>query len=223
MLTLSLWLAGCATTSKTNITFYSDEYWQVITDLTYEAQTVQSIGSMIDTALEQRVNELKAQGMSASFSGTKTDGGGMKYRLTLSGQGFALLNSAVFSSKAQIQLDKTTNPQQITFSYAPPTGFGSSLALFNTYSLSGSKIVSSNGSISGGTVTWINPTVTMQATLTPAARLDWLPLLLIVGGVGVLGIVIFFVIDRVRGSKCPDCGAKIPRGAEYCPECGVPT
>ncbi len=221
-LLVSYGLTACgaaALSIETKATLYTDEYWDAETNITYAAQQIALTGSAIDQGFASAISQWQALGITANLSKTTLDTGNLKYHLTLSGQGFSKLNTALFDNTAQITYDSSTTPSQISFKWAPVgTLFG--LALSRTFTLKGSKVLSSNGIVSGESVTWINPTQTLQATLTPAPRLN-LPLILgIVGGTALLGGAIFFIARQLSGSKCPNCGAKIPRGAEFCPECG---
>jgi ribosomal protein L40E len=223
LMLMSYGLIACgaaALSIDTKATLYIDEYWEAETNIIYAAQQIQLTGGMIDQGFATAISQWRAQGISADLNKTTLDTGNTKYRLTLSGQGFAKLNAALFDNTAQIVKDTSTTPPQISFKWAPVgTLFG--LALSRTFTLKGGKVLSSNGSASNDSVTWINPTQTLQATVTPASRIN-LPLILgIVGGAVLLGSAIFFIARQFGRSACPNCGAKIPRGAEFCPECGA--
>lgn len=224
LLVLSLWLAACGTVGALSIdlhvTLYTDEDWRAEAEIVFAGKQMQLLGSQIEQSLADSISRWKAQGIQASYTRHTLENGNVSFRLRASGQGLARLNAALFDNQATLQYDAASEPPKITFRYVP---FGSffSAALSRKFSLTGGTILSSNGLVSGNTTTWVNPVNTMEATLTPASRLDWFALLL-AGGSGVLvaGAIVMGV-RRVRKVTCRYCGARIPRAAEFCTECGM--
>ena len=199
------------------LTLYSGENWKIQIDLIYSRQEIQFIGPQIEQWLATSIAEWQAQGIRASYSQKVLDDSNVSYQITASGHGFTKLNVAFFNNLASISYDDATN--QITFSYLPVGEFFSA-ALSRTFSLSGGKIIASNGAQEdSNTITWVNPVNVMNATLTPALQ----PGLIILVAIGaIIVIVLVIAIDRRAGKKrCYNCGARMPRRAEFCPECGV--
>ncbi|MBM4424669.1 MAG: zinc ribbon domain-containing protein [Chloroflexi bacterium] len=214
-------LSACTTGAlsiDTRLTLQEGEYWKASIEIVYAREQMEFMGGEIERGLEMSVSQWKARGISASYSRRELSSGDAQFRLSASGKGFAQLNAALFDNTALIQYDAATEPPQITFQYAPIGSFFS-LALSRSFTLTGGQILSSNGAASGDTVTWVNPVDVMQATLTPAPRFNALPILL--GGGVLLAAAGGVAIARGAGkARCPLCGAKIPRRADYCPMCG---
>lgn len=220
MLLLSALLTACTTGALSidvALTLYTGENWKIQIDLVYSRQEIQFVGSQIEQWLASSVAEWQAQGMRASYNQQVLDDGNVNYRINASGQGFAKLNSAFFDGLASISYDEAA--KQITFSYLPVGEFFGA-ALARTFSLEGGKIITSNGvQEDNNTVTWVNPVNVMNATLTPALQ----PGLILSAAIGVVVLlVVVIVIGRRAGKKrCYNCGARLPRRAEFCTGCGV--
>lgn len=225
VLALSLWLSACGTTGALSIdlsvTLYTDERWSAEAEIVFAAQQMQLMGGQIEQSLADSISRWKAQGIQASNSRRVVANGNVSFLIRASGQGLALLNAALFDNQATLQYDSASEPPKIAFRYVP---FGSffSAALSRKFSLTGGKILSSNGLMSSdNTVTWVNPVNAMEATLTPVPWVNW-PVILLASGAGLLGVGAIVVGVRRAGKViCPYCGARIPRVAEFCPECGV--
>lgn len=217
---LTAMLSACTTGALSidvALTLYTGENWKIQIDLVYSRQEIQFIGPQIEQWLATSVAEWQAQGIRASYNQKILDDGNVSYLITASGPGFARLNAAFFDNLANISYDDATN--QIAFSYLPVGEFFSA-AFSRTFSLSGGKIIASNGAQEdSNTITWVNPVNVMNATLTPALQ----PGLIILVAIGaIIVIVLVIAIDRRAGKKrCYNCGARMPRRAEFCPECGV--
>lgn len=221
LLVLSASLSACTTGAlsiEMRVTLFAEERWEARADIVFAGEQMALLGDQVEQTLQIAVAQWEAQGISASYSRRTLGNGNVQFRLKTSGQGLAQLNAALFDNLAVLHYDATTDPPQITFR-CPPIGSFFSLALSRTFSLTGGKVLSSNGLVSGNTVTWTNPFDTMEATLTPAPQFALWPLLLAGGAVvavtgGVIGA-------RSAGKiSCAHCGARIPRRADYCPQCG---
>jgi len=220
---LVLLVAGCTTGALSvtaRVTLYAQQNWSARVEVVYAQLEHQYAGAQIEQMLSMAVSQMRAQGIRANYQKHTQRNGNVQYIITASGQGYQLLNSNLLDGQAVIQVDESYNPPQIIFSYAP---FGSffGAALSRTFSLSGGKILASNGiQTSRNTVTWSNPVSTMQATLTPASRLSLGPQLLGLAGVSALVLVVL-VVRRAGKRRCPACGARLPRQAEFCTNCGA--
>lgn len=246
----ALALASClapALSSDMQVTFKTNEKWEAKMEIVFDRQTAQLVGSEIDKTLNKNVAEAQADGIKIEYAPPVTrDNGDVVYTIRSSGQGLTQLNGFMFSNSAKIQTTTVSGERQITFSYRPTT----SIARKNTFTLIGGEIISSNGrKIDEQTVQWVNPTTTMQATLTEAADFPtWLPYTLI--GVGAVLIAVSFsgfgltlfaafqpkpkpirrtgTLPRLEPKPptnmfCPHCGETIPAESTFCPYCGNST
>jgi hypothetical protein len=79
------------------------------------------------------------------------------------------------------------------------------------------KIYSSNAVRQrGGIAQWTNPS-TIDVVFAPSSKFPWV-ILLALCGVGILGAIPFFILAGKK--KCPSCGRRMSKKAEYCPNCG---
>lgn len=246
----ALALTSClapALSSDMQVTFKTNEKWEAKMEIVFDRQTAQLVGSQIDKTLNDNVAEAQAEGIKIEYAPPVTrDNGDVVYTIKSSGQGLTQLNGFMFSNSAKIQTTTVAGERQITFSYRPIT----SIARKNTFTLIGGEIISSNGrKIDEQTVQWVNPTTTMQATLTEAADFPtWLPYTLIGAGAILLavsfsgfGLTLFAAFQPkpkpIRRSGplprleqkpptnmfCPRCGETIPAESTFCPYCGNST
>ena len=202
------------------VTLYAEEHWKIGIDLVYNRQEIQLIGKEIEKWLATSVVEWQAAEIKASHVQDVLDDGNVRYQIDASGQGFAKLNAAFFDSLAVITYDESVRPPLISFRYLPLGEFFSA-ALSRTFSLTGGEIMSSNGvKEANNTVAWVDPINVMDATLTPAPRLN---LVTLGGGAGVVLILLAATVLVRRGAKtrCSGCGAKVSKHASYCPGCGL--
>ena len=217
---LSILLSACTTGALSidvALNLYTSENWYIRLDIVYSRQEIQFVGPQIEQWLASSVSEWQAQGIRASYDQKVLDNGNVDYRITASGQGFAKLNAAFFDNLATISYDENT--KQIAFSYLPVGEFFSA-ALSRTFSLSGGKIIAGNGvQQDSNTITWVNPINVMSATLTPA--LPPVLLIILVAGGGIFFAVVIAIIRRAGKRRCYNCGARIPKRAEFCTECGA--
>lgn len=218
-----MFLAACTTGALSidvEVTLYKDEKWQAESLIIYSSQQIQLMGSQIDQGMSQLMSEWQAQGMRASMNQEMLDNGNWLYTITASGQSYHQLNTAFFDGMATINHIPDSDPPQIDFSYVPVGSFFS-LAISRKFTLNGGEILSSNGTqIDKDTVTWFNPINTMQATLTPKVSLDLRLVLYIFGGLLVL-IILVSIARKAGRKRCWNCGAIVPRNADFCTECGV--
>lgn len=215
-----LMLASCTTGAlsiNARCTLSVQERWRMELDVVYAKAEVQLLGDQIDQIMAQSISQMKSQGVSASYSKRKESSGNMRYHIKASGQGYQLLNKTFFDGLATITQEPST--EEIYFSYAP---FGSyfGAAMSRQFNLVGSEVISSNGfSAKKNTATWNNPMNTMEARIKPASGIDPSVLLWIIGIIVVFGIML--AVGKNRGRRCSSCGHRIPKRAEFCPECGA--
>lgn len=217
---LTMLLPACTTGALSidvALTLYTGENWKIQIDLVYSRQEIQFIGPQIEQWLATSVAEWQVQDIRASYSQKVLDDGKVSYQINASGQGFSKLNAAFFDNLATISYDEATN--QITFSYLSVGEFFGA-ALSRTFSLSGGKVIASNGvQEDSNTVTWVSPVNVINATLMPALQ-PGLVILVVIGAV-VLVIVVIAIGRRAGKKRCFNCGVRMPRRAEFCTECGI--
>jgi len=217
---LNILLSACTTGALSidvTLSLYMRENWKIQIDLVYSRQEIQFVGPQIEQWLASSVAEWQAQDIHASYNRKVLDDGIVSYQISASGQGFAKLNAAFFDNLATIASDEET--KQITFTYLPVGEFFSA-ALSRTFSLSGGEIINSNGvQEDSNTVTWLNPVNVMTATLKPGVHPG--PLVGFLVGVLVLLMAVISISRRAGKKRCFNCGAPMPRKAEFCTECGV--
>ncbi len=221
----TLLLTGCGSTGALSVTvdltLYTEERWSADIDILFASQQMEFAGAQTDAAIMTMLEGWRAQGAQASSSRSERDNGNVSYRLHVSGQGLDQLNAALFDQQADLSVDASTEPATITFRYAP-IGSVLGVALTRRFSLTGAAILDSNGiQSSERTVTWSNPTEVMEARLAPAAWVAW-PIWVTVGAGGLVGVGVGVWLWRALAkTTCPECGARIPRRAVFCPVCGL--
>jgi hypothetical protein len=236
---LPLLLASCVTalSADTTVALRASENWVARADLVFTPAQVQLSAGQLDPAFSQLVANMKANGIKSEFEKTALDNGNTSYKLSAEGQGLEKLNTAFFNSQAALYVDESAGERRVVFSYYAGLPF----AQQETFTLVGGKIISTNGiQMDSHTITWVNPTGTMEAVLTEApAYPAWLPYAL-VGAGGVLLVVAAIGVIRMRGQAsrvgsplpvisaqavnstqfCSNCGAALPAESMFCPTCG---
>lgn len=219
---LAVLLAGCeavALSAEVSVKLQRDERWSVRAEIVYAQVQYQMVGSLIDQGLNQELARIRGLGARANTRKQTLRSGDVRYTITASGQGYPSINAAFFDGQPAFSVVPGSDPPQVKFSYVPlGTFFGA--ALNRSFSLNGGQVLSSNGmQASKGTVSWVNPTNVMQATLTPSSALS---LTTLIAGLGVLAAVglLVAVVRKAGRKRCPYCGARLPRSAQYCGVCG---
>lgn len=218
---LSSLISGCSTGALSltvDVSLYAEEAWKADAEIVYSQLQIETMGEELSLLIEESVAMWRNAGLQASYVKRTTQAGNLEYDLTISGEGYALLNQAFFDGLATIELVPQENPSQVNFSFFP-MGSWFSLALSRKFTLHAGSILSSNGTvIDERTVTWYNPVDTMQATVTPiqaAPSAAWL----LLGGAALL---IFVLVLALKGRyvKCPVCGVRQSRKSTFCSNCG---
>ncbi|MGB9723463.1 MAG: zinc-ribbon domain-containing protein [Chloroflexia bacterium] len=233
LLVLAGILGGCFQLRQ-ELTLMSGERWEARMEMTVPASVVSMMGEAQRQELEaegkREQERLQAQGISAQVSTRKTDQGDYILSVQVAGQGWELLNRAVFTGTARIE----PLGERLRFSYDPSKQGEmalSSLYQFGgkyTFVLNAGTIYSSNATkVSGGTATWENPTgeITAEVGLGGGGMPLWLIIVLVIVGVILLAAVaLFFWLRRPRAAKgplCPQCGAPVAPDAAFCTRCGA--
>jgi len=230
MMLLAFILSGCGANIDRSVIFYPNEAWQATIKLTMPIETAALYGSVneLEASIAEEVAGWEAKGAKVSWQAHHEETA-LFYSFQIDGTGWALLNDVVFENNAQIFSEEGGGNPQIHFSYFATGDLLS--ANSNTITLTGGKIISSNGNeINPGEVQWINPGGRVEAVLTEKSRLGFSTLLVVLLLLGGAGIGFWFYRQKARKSQfstypqssafCVDCGAQLSPRAKFCPKCG---
>ena len=199
------------------------------------------IKSGFEQTLNQEISVAQGQGIQASWQQNtdQSNGSNLTYQINLSGTGYDGLNKVVFNGEQAVS--KGASADQVVFNVSP---FGSFFGngQQNSFTLIAGKILASNGiKKNNTTVTWINPSSIMSATVSTTPDLNIALILLVLVGLFILGIVIITIVRRGSARNfsraqepsvdlshsdilyCMNCGMKVPHISEFCPYCGQRT
>lgn len=207
---LVMCLAACAGTIDQTITFLADEEWQSDATLSFPAEVAAILGSQIDSELNALQQEITAQGGEMRWE-RSDENGSPTYTVEASGRGYDILRRVAFSDM-NVTVSEQDGQRQLTFTATPAID-----AAAQTLTVIGGEILSSNGTVSGGdTVSWVNPSLTMEAVLTERGGVAALPLVpigigvaLVIGG-GLLG---WYLLRRRKTAAAPAWSGYPPPGA----------
>lgn len=233
LLVLAGILGGCIQIRQ-ELTLMPGEKWEARMEVTVPASVVSMVGEEqvreLESQSKSEQERLQAQGISAQVSTRKTGQGDYVLSVQMAGQGWELLNRAIFTGTARFE----PVGERLRFSYDPSKQGEidlSSLYQFGgkyTFILNAGTIYSSNATkVSGGTATWENPTgeITAEVGLSAGGMPLWLIIVLVVVGVLLLLAAIAFILfRRPRAAEqrlCPQCGAPAKPGAAFCVRCGA--
>lgn len=177
---LVMCLAACAGTIDQTITFLADEKWQSDATLSFPAEVASLLGSEVDSELNALQQEITAQGGEMRWERNDADGS-ISYTVEASGTGYDILRRVAFSDM-NVTATEQDGQRQLTFTATPAID-----AAAQTLTVIGGEILSSNGTVSGGdTVSWVNPSVMMEAVLTERGGVAALPIVPILIGVALV-------------------------------------
>lgn len=199
-------LSGCIHIRQ-EVTLKTGESWDAVLEVRFPKSTVEQIGeeqmTMSQEDLEQGKADAEAKGVKAEFDVRKEDNGDIVWRITYSGEGLALLNETLFEEAGAFTAGEDG---RVKFAYDPGditsmTSMGGSY----TFVLNAGKVYSSNATeTKGNTLTWKDPTESLQAEVAAGAAGGsssvGLIILLVVLGI-VLLIVAAVVLLYLRGKK----------------------
>ena len=233
---LALALAGCVDFNLT-VTLERGEQWTATMDIVFERDAFQAFSSEdldlsemeadLDNAVAEIEEDYGDQGVTASWSVLDLeDENEVGYQLTMSGQGYDLLNEIVFDDKAQITTRQEGARRVVDFRLAPAEGdlrsdfFGELdadlLALMDisyTFTLEGGEIIETNGRIVGESkVVWRNEMGPYEATLTEKSigPEPWVIVLIAVLCLGLLAVIVIaggigaYFLLRKRNPPAPE-------------------
>mgnify|MGYP000221112749 CR=1 FL=1 len=225
----ALILSACS--QSADIYFYSDESWKVSSRITFDRVDLQVI-----KLLDEQLKELNLPVSTDQIAGGLSESGLEMLRSQYASVGIDLRVSGVGSSRALTARGKTldqfnrllpgvmTVTQESEDRYRLQAEFTEGMILTSAVyhlniNLHAGKIYSSDAvRQSGGSAQWINPP-RIDATFAPITEFPW-GILLGVCAAGLLAAVPFAALYGKQ--KCPNCGRRVSKKAEYCPNCGEP-
>lgn len=200
-------LAACAGTIDQTITFLADEEWQSDASLSFPAEVAAILGSQVDNELNTLQQQIEAQGGAMQWERSDADGS-IRYTVEASGAGYDILRRVAFSDMNVVATEQN-GQRQLTFIATPALD-----AAAQTLTVIGGEILSSNGAVSGGdTVSWVNPSVTMEAVLTERGGVAALPLVPILSGVALVvggGLLGWLLLRRRKTAAVAPGWAEAP-------------
>lgn len=172
----SLVLSSCGIgIAETDITVYEDKY-RLNTIINIPADEMEMIGgpTVFAEALNDYIVSAENEGIEVTWrDNSKKDGTSYQYELS---SDLIQITDEYKDSFSWRQI-RYKNRDAYEFIYSSLSSFLNGFQSF-TITLHAGKILDSNGTqIDGRTVTWVNPTVTPRAIVTPKGTNVWLPLL----------------------------------------------
>lgn len=241
ILLFSIVLTACS--QDIDMFIYSDETWQVESRLELEPsamnivtriidkdfiesvlpieietlEDVTSVTGLVEFLLDELMSSYREKGIDGGWNKKNARGTKVAYELKLEGQSLSQFEKLL--PEDMITLSSQGEDQYHLHMPLGKVNTFSQLAYKQTITLHAGNIISSNDSKQKGkTATWQNPSE-VEVVFQPKSQISslwwWLG--------GAFFIVLLVVIIRSKsGSKrrCPTCGAKVPRKAEFCTECG---
>ncbi len=180
-------LSGCIDIRQ-EITLKADEQWEAHMLITFPASIVEQMGEEElgnqEESFAQAEEEAKAQGVDAKMEMRREDNGDVVFDITMSGQGWALLNETMFNNAAT--LSETDGRISLRYDAGEMSSFAEMGGSY-VFVLNAGRIHSSNaGEVRGGTATWENPTSPIEAEVSAGG-----------GGGGSVGLIIGLVVAGV--------------------------
>ncbi|MBN1122745.1 MAG: hypothetical protein JXJ17_16835 [Anaerolineae bacterium] len=187
---LSLFLTGCITMDMT-LSLGSDENWDVVTDIIIDEDMLAMAEEMgeemdfsdleadMDTTVGDIQDEYASQGISASWEPLPAEGEDIGYRMTVSGQGYDVLEEAMFEGGASFTTG-TEGGKDVVYAEIGTSPFGEDMgdmegmdemgAMMDIefrFTIEGKEILETNGTLSddGTSVTWVNTPAPYTATV----------------------------------------------------------
>ena len=205
---LALSLSGCFQMDMT-VRLEGNERWTTTIDMIFDRDLLDMAGEMggeaadlsefessLDDAVDQIVSEYGEQGVTATWATLDLeDADEIGYELTIQGQGYDLLNEAVFDGSAIVSTRQEGSRQVVDFTLnglgagLGSEAFGGDLGgqdpmqmagvmdVTITFALEGSQVIQTNGAVSedGRRVEWVNQPGPYTASIVPQRQIpDWL-------------------------------------------------
>ena len=217
---LLLMILFTACTQETDITFLADEEWVIDSKITLNPSVIPDIGmgvplfegfgisastsglgeSVIDGSMNLMINEWSSLGIIADWQKQPAGSHDVTYMIQARGSGYARL---VAGSQDMFAISPIPGTDQYHLQgyLEDPTGLS---GLFKTtIRIHAGKIISSNSlDVSGGTATWINPTM-IDVVFVPKTPIGSLPIAIACGviGLGVSGFVVWLMLAKSSRSR----------------------
>lgn len=213
-----------------------NEMWNTQLYFTVPQDEAQANAMLLSQSLNEYITEIQNKGIAAKWQALELDeDGNQPFLISVSGQGYGMINNTIFGAKPVIIVDETSGDTKLHFQLdANDISLGA--VSQSTFTLKGGKILESNGhQLSNTTVTWSNPAETMTAVFLAPKALDLGDILVVIFMGGIIGIGIIqgrrFSHKKARLTStsnftstlityCGHCGTQMPLHARFCPTCG---
>jgi hypothetical protein len=224
--------------SDAQLTIRPQEKWELHLQMLFNPLNDPSASAAIQAYLEQMTNQAQANGVQAQWSAKKPDSqGNLPYEVTIVGQGYEKLNTAVFGGMPILRLDESGGQKRIIFQLDAYQLTGGE-AQQNTFTLKTGKIISTNGDKQGSSsVAWRNANGQMEATFYEPSGNSGAGIAFLVVGAILVGAAAIGIRSNNRARSrplqtsngnlrpvlpgfCANCGTALPSGADFCPHCG---
>jgi hypothetical protein len=223
--------------SDIELSLHPDQAWDLQVRMVFDPLDDPSAAVLIQQYLQETISQVQAQGVVTEWVARDPDAQGyLPYEIKMEGQGYELLNNALFNPGTFI-LDTTGGKNQIRFS-ASSSQFGLGEAVQSTFQLNAGKIIATNGVQKGSnSIVWQNQAGQLEAVFYEPTRstTGFLVVILVLA----LAVGSYFGYRRFQQSKpvpqriqnytipapprrfCQNCGASCPPEAVFCPDCGA--
>jgi hypothetical protein len=229
---LCLFLSGCITMDMT-LSLGSDEKWDVVTDIIIDEDMIAMAEEMgeemdfsdLETDMDATVSDIESeyasQGVSASWETLPPEEDEVGYRMTVSGQGYDVLEDAMFEGGASFTTG-TEGGKDVVYVNVGSSPFGEDMgdmegmdemgAMMDIefrFTVEGKEILETNGTLSddGTSTTWVNTPAPYTATVVTGGGFPtwgWIAialvcLLLVV--VVIAAVIVIVVLSRKKKAK----------------------
>jgi hypothetical protein len=182
-------------------------------------------GNWIELTYGLMTDELKRQGYEARWANA-----GETYIIQIEGRDYDQFRSlgggflsleALGDGSYHLRIDVSGLMTQFGVPEMPVTGLEGLFTYEREVNLHARKIISSNADqVRGGTATW-RGMKNVDVVFVPLSPFSLDGILPAVGGLLALTVVISIAVSLARrGAPCPECGKRVRKGQEICPNCG---
>jgi hypothetical protein len=230
-------VSACGSVAQTDLTFYSDTRFQVITTISVPSRLLALAGgeAAVKLQLDQTIAGAQVSGAQAKWRHGKSSSGDQSvYVIEINGQGYG----PPLSDNFDVQPVDMDGQPALKVTVVPGAQLISGGLGASTLTVHGGQILETNGTQTGkDTVTFGQlsvlssggiPYVILRPKAGLKAGFPWLYVGIGVGALALLGLIAFLIF-RPRQKKgyagkvfCPHCGAALARGTRICIRCRRP-
>lgn len=223
--------------SDIELNLHPDQKWDLQIRMVFDPLDDPSAPVLIQQYLQETLSQMQTQGVVVEWAAKNQDAQGyLPYEIKMEGQGYELLNQAIFDP-GTLTVDTTNGRNRIKFS-SSSYQLSMNEAVQSTFRLKAGKIIATNGIQRGSnSVEWQNPDGQLEAVFHEPTSGG--TAFLVVSLVFTLLAVSYFAYRRFQQSKaipqriqnfttptavrrfCQNCGAACPPEAVFCPACGA--